>query len=534
MDYPPAAPRFTTEDLLTLRVAGPYSARVAEAPIQFGKYELVRPLAKGGMAEVFLARQLGPGGVVRDVVIKRVLPELSASHEFVTMFLDEARLAVRLSHPNVVQVFDFGEIDGSYFLVLEYLTGRDVDAILDGSVASGRRVPERITALIIAGACDGLQYVHSLASPDGRPLHVVHRDVSPSNLFVTDQGVVKVLDFGIAKAEGNVTRTQAGMVKGKVAYMAPEQIGQRPIDGRTDVFALGVVLHELLAGPGLFRRKDALSSMRAVLQDPIPPPIALRPDVSPALSAVAMRALARDPAERYGSAAEMRADLDGFLAELPFQPATDVLLGYLRDGRVPGGSSPRARGVPNPLGSTSPDRRVPTTEKVLVPPDEDRAFDRTIQSSAPQPRGDGALPAPWRRWLPLGLSIPLVVIGGLAGRYLIPTCGGDLPTLDPPASAATDPAAPPAAEPPVHLDPALAKRVLGKNGFDRGVLQITCVPGCHVYVDDQDTGQDSPTQPIYVTPGVHRVRAVDQLRHKEKTIDVKLSAGAQVLRTVHL
>ncbi|MHB8416753.1 MAG: serine/threonine-protein kinase [Myxococcales bacterium] len=485
------------------------------APTRFGKYELVRPLAKGGMAEVFLARQVGPGGVTREVVVKRVLPELSVSDDFVTMFLDEARLAVRLSHPNVVQVFDFGELDGSYFLVLERLTGLTVESILTASQAPRPPVPERIAALIAAQACDGLHYVHSLPGPDGRPLRVVHRDVSPANLFVTDQGVVKVLDFGIAKAESNVMRTQVGMVKGKVAYMAPEQLRQQPLDARADVFALGAVLHELLAGARLFRRKEPLAAMRAILKEPIPSPSAGRPGLSPKLSAVAMRALARAPDERYPSAAAMRADLDLFLAELPFLPPADALRGFLgQELPVEGSAAPRgASTVATKLA------RGAATEQVLLPPE--LSGDRTLATPN------------WRRWLPFAIAVPFVVGGGLAGRYCSPF-QASLRPLDesaPPAAAAPPS---PAAEAPVHLDPAMAKRVLGRGGLDMGVLQIDCVPKCHVYVDGQDTGQDSPTQPIYVPPGPHRIRAVDVARYREKTLDVKVTAGAQVVRTLHL
>jgi serine/threonine-protein kinase len=297
----------------------------------FGKYQLVRPLAQGGMAELFLARQSGPAGFEKQVVIKRVLPQLTANQEFVHMFLDEARLAARLSHPNIVQIFDFGEAGGTYFLAMEYLSGEDLDTIATALSARRRAFPGPIAALIVSSACEALHYAHTCADDLGRPLHIVHRDISPSNLFVTYQGAVKVLDFGIAKAEGKLVHTQSGVIKGKLLYMSPEQILGKPIDARSDIFSLGAVLHELLTGQTLFERSSAMDMLKAITEEPIARPSAVVHGVPAELEAVAMRALERDPGARWQSAREMRAALDAYIAQGSSAPAMSQLQDFLQE-----------------------------------------------------------------------------------------------------------------------------------------------------------------------------------------------------------
>ena len=216
------------------------------------------------MAEIFLAKQLGPAGYEKTVVIKRVLEHYSSHADFVAMFLDEARLAAQLSHPNIVQIYDFGEAEGSYYLCMEYLRGEDLHTVVKHAQRKNTAISPDVAATIVAAACDALDYAHALTTEDGRPLHIVHRDISPSNIFVTYQGLVKVLDFGIARAEGKVVKTATGTIRGKVSYMAPEQAMSKPLDGRADVWALGAVLHELLSGKRLFWRGNDVESFQGV------------------------------------------------------------------------------------------------------------------------------------------------------------------------------------------------------------------------------------------------------------------------------
>src|SRR5262245_38953627 len=276
------------------------SAVPAEAP-RFGKYHLVAKLATGGMAEIFLARLQGAAGFEKLVCIKRILPQHAKDKQFVAMFLAEAKIAAQISHANVCQVFELGEIDGRYFIAMEYLEGIPLACFRRKDMYPRPPDPRLVAGLGIQ-ACEGLHHAHQLKRPDGSPLEVVHRDVSGNNLFGTVEGTVKVLDFGIAKVQDSQTRTVTGSVKGTYAYMAPEQLRGERVDRRTDVFAMGIVLWELLARRHLFRRDTEYLTFEAITSQPIPDICAIRPDVPTALSSVILTALARNREERFPSA----------------------------------------------------------------------------------------------------------------------------------------------------------------------------------------------------------------------------------------
>lgn len=281
------------------------------APQQYGRYLLHRLLAEGGMAEVFLAQQLGAEGVSKLVAVKRILPHLSRQPEFVAMFLDEARLASNLSHPNVVQVFDFGEFEGRYYLAMEYLAGENLGAVTRLAHGTGKPIPLQVAVQLMIGACDGLHYAHELTE-HGKPLNLVHRDISPSNIMVSYQGGVKLLDFGIAHAaERRQERTETGVVKGKYPYCSPEQLsGSAALDRRSDLFSLGIVFHELVTGRRLFKRESDVQTCFAVINDPIPSVCAARSDLPQALDRVLRQALERQPERRYQTALELRKEID--------------------------------------------------------------------------------------------------------------------------------------------------------------------------------------------------------------------------------
>jgi len=290
------------------------AAAVPAAPDlgRVGRYHLVREIATGGMATVYLARLEGEGGFEKQVALKCILPHLARDPGFVAMFLDEARIASRIGHPNVCQVFDFGCSDGRYFLAMEALEGVPLSAVLRRPRPVGPDAESRdvAVALRIAGdACEGLHAAHDLVDADGRPLEVVHRDVSPQNLFVTRGGLVKVLDFGIARARSQVHRTATGELKGNIAYASPEQIRGRAIDRRADLWSLGVILWELLARRRLFARPTPVEMMYAVLQDPVPALAELRPGVPPGVEALVLRLLSRDPAGRPPNARAVQREL---------------------------------------------------------------------------------------------------------------------------------------------------------------------------------------------------------------------------------
>jgi serine/threonine protein kinase len=273
-----------------------------------GRYELLGELGSGGMAEILRARITGIDGFRRDVILKRLHAANAADPEFVGMFKDEARILGELRHQNVVQALDFGEEDGRLFLVLEYIEGPSLARVM-------RARPEGISPAVVAyigrEICHALDYVHRFRDADGTPLGLIHRDVTPSNVIVTPTGAVKLLDFGVAKFAKASQATRAGTVKGKTAYVAPEQLTEgRSIDGRVDLFALGTMLHELVVGKRLFAAEHDLASLKKITELKIPLPSILRPGVPPSLDRVIMKALQRDPERRYANAAAMARELD--------------------------------------------------------------------------------------------------------------------------------------------------------------------------------------------------------------------------------
>lgn len=276
----------------------------------FGRYTLLCKLATGGMGELFVARQTGAGGFEKLVVIKRLLPHLAEDAHFVAMLLDEARIAARLSHPNVCQVYDLGEAEGHYYIAMEHLEGVPASMLLRRARRVGQRLEVGLAAAILRQTCDGLHHAHDLTDAEGNSIGLVHRDVSPSNLFVTSTGLVKVLDFGVAKSQDALARTHTGALKGKYAYMSPEQVLGNPVDRRADVFSLGVVLFELLTAQRLFWRDSEYKMFQAIVEDPIPSLLELRPGLPPPVAHVALRALSRDPDRRFPSARDMGEALD--------------------------------------------------------------------------------------------------------------------------------------------------------------------------------------------------------------------------------
>jgi serine/threonine protein kinase len=280
---------------------------------QLGRYRLIKSLGVGGQAEVFKARYSGPGGFERTVVVKRMLPGNCEDPEFIRMFAAEARILGLLHHPNVVQAYDVGESDGTLFLVLEYVDGPSLGRLMRVLRTAGRPLPTPFAAHFALEVCRALDYVHRLRNSDGEPLNVIHRDVTPSNIALTSTGSVKLLDFGIAKYESSEVQTRHRTIKGKPAYLAPEAIEGRRFDARIDLFSVGVVLHEMLTLTPLFAADHELGVLHKALEMPIPRPSEIRPDVPAALDAIVIKALQRDPAQRYATAADMARDLDEFV-----------------------------------------------------------------------------------------------------------------------------------------------------------------------------------------------------------------------------
>lgn len=271
-----------------------------------GRYELLGELAVGGMAEILLGRLVGPGGFERPVVIKRILPHLARQKAFFDMFLDEARIAASIRHHNVVHVQELVHEGDELFLVMEYLEGESVAGLARRLVNRAEPLPMALGGYIVAEACAGLHASHELLAPGGAKQNLVHRDVTPQNVFVTYDGQVKILDYGIAKAADGSSRTEAGQVKGKFEYMSPEQCKGEPLDRRSDIFALGILLYELTTGRRLFKSATPLEAVKAICRDSIVPPSRLVDDYPRALEQVCLRALSASREDRYPTSAEMR------------------------------------------------------------------------------------------------------------------------------------------------------------------------------------------------------------------------------------
>jgi len=278
-----------------------------------GKYELLRRLAVGGMGEVFLARQRGLAGFDRIVVVKRLLPEMAEKAELVSLFIDEAKIAANLSHPNIVGVFDFGFADDAYFLSMEYVAGQNLARIAGRLDDTETQLPISSAVFIVAEVLRGLEFAHRAADADGRPLGIVHRDVSPHNVMVSYGGDVKLMDFGIAKAANKSHRTEAGVIRGKLSYMSPEQARGDELDARSDVFSVGILLWELTLGCRLFDGDGLVDTIAMVTKKPIPKPTDIDPDYPVELEWIVMSALSRDLSERATSAAELESALRTFL-----------------------------------------------------------------------------------------------------------------------------------------------------------------------------------------------------------------------------
>jgi len=288
-----------------MQSTGP-SATLAQTPSHLGRYTVLARLGAGGMAEVLLGYLEGAAGFGRYVAIKRLLPHYAGDSELATMFVDEGRVLARIRHPNVVAVEDLVDDGQNVFLVLEYLVGESLAGFLSELAKRGLELTPDLAAYVVAEAAAGLHAAHVTVDDDGNPLNLVHRDVSPQNLFVTVQGDVKVLDFGIARHEDRLAVTRERGLRGKLAYMAPEQLAARPFDHRADVFALGTVLFEALTARRLFRRDSDVETIRAVCVDTIPDPRVFVPSLPAVFAEICTRALARDPERRFRSALEMR------------------------------------------------------------------------------------------------------------------------------------------------------------------------------------------------------------------------------------
>lgn len=345
-------------------------------PIQFGKYTLFERIGRGGMADVYKGRIQGPAGFERVFVIKRILPHLSDEPTFIKMFVEEAKLSARLNHPNIVQIFELGAVEGEYFISMEYIRGRDLAETMRAIWKTMGPPRPEVVAYIGREACRALSYAHHLNDDNGRPLRMIHRDVSPSNIMMSYEGAVKLLDFGIAKALGEAPETtKSGTMKGKYAYMAPEQTEGEDVDARIDIFSCGIVLHEVLTGRRLFKGANDVQTIERVRRCEVPPPSLQNPMCPPELDAILLKALSRNREDRFADAAEMADALDDVVHAARFQPTHLAQLLY-ELFPIEGSAAPTARPTTNTSSHGTGSGVPPSTRSPTVPP---------ITRSAPSP-----------------------------------------------------------------------------------------------------------------------------------------------------
>lgn len=405
-------------------------------PIQVGKYQLLDRIGTGGMAEVHLARVLGAAGFEKLVVVKRLLPALAEEEDYVTQFVDEARLAATFSHANIVSTFDFGEADGSYYIAMEYVEGKNLRRIQDVLARRGKHIPESVAIHIASEVCRGLEYAHTRRDASGNGLNVVHRDISPQNVVVSYGGDVKVLDFGIAKSNAREFRTQAGIVKGKLRYMAPEQVANEPIDGRADLFAAGVMLWELLYGKRPMPELPDTELVEWVRLGKFELPVGV-PPANPELQAILDKALAIDPEQRYQTCGDFARALTRYnaiawpeftpvdLAKLleeefgqDMQRERDWIAGII--GGMPANVDVRVR-RPAPSSLTAPERHSSTEAPTIATPSAGFTLSGSVSKA--------------------GVSSSLPLVQGRLGTAAMPASGATaLPTEGAGAGTGSTPA----------------------------------------------------------------------------------------------
>lgn len=370
-------------------------------PESVGPYEVLQLLAAGGMAEVYLARKPGPGGFEKRVVVKRIAKQLLGDREIETMFLDEARIHARLDHPNIVQIHDFGEDKGAYYIAMEFVAGATLRWVIDNATAVRRPIPVHHALRIASDILAGLHSAHELSDDEtAEPLHLVHRDISPVNILLSRSGTAKLCDFGVAKSELQRVYTRVGIVKGKFRYMAPEQLNGHPLDRRADVFAVGVCLWEMLVGRRLFDHVSEDQAIEAIRAGDYPPPSAYRPDLPRAVDRVIRRAVTLDVERRFRSARAFQLACEELLRLLP-RSSNSVLLGeyVAREldgiaGLAPDRRRPAAGGEAASLigtGFVMLDPAVPLSPTRIVAY-EDSAYDEEEEAeSLPPPSALGKL-----------------------------------------------------------------------------------------------------------------------------------------------
>ncbi|MCC6746531.1 MAG: protein kinase [Deltaproteobacteria bacterium] len=543
-----------------------------DLPARFGRYRLTKLLAYGGMAQIYLAKSFGAEGFVKPLVIKRLDPALLVNPYFTNLFVNEAKLLVTLSHGNVVPVFDFGRVGADLYIAMEYVSGTSLHELLQTLRKRRERLDPQLAAHVIAEVCKGLDYAHRKTDDRGQPAGIIHRDVKPTNILLSREGEVKIVDFGVAKLAGRADTS--GRLTGTVSYMSPEQALRAPVDHRTDIFSTGLVLHEMLAGRRTYPGNDPREVLALARAADVPPV----PEAAPEeLRAIVARALRREPAARYASAHEMLQALEGFLLRArSAQGAGDAgplgarVAGLLKEvGLEP---ERTASVLPEVREEEPPDDGGPEEVSGLVelpgPADLEviRAAAETFHSEfltrVLQEDPSGAITPARRRWLlpvALGGVLLLATSVGLVVRSLVRSAPDPVPTASRataprPVAVASASLRPRAAQPP---DGAVAEVPAGRRpgrpsdagvaravvrpprppraasaGF--GYLSLNSVPWSEVTIDGRKLARPTPVLSLKLAAGTHTVELVNPERSLRRTLRLRIAKGKTLRRVISL
>ncbi len=541
-------------------------------PVPFGKYELISRLAAGGMAEIFLARTKSIQGFEKYLVIKKILRNRTNDPEFVRMFLDEARVAATLDHPNIVQIYDVGSVENEYFIAMEYLRGHNlIEIVRAGAKLGYSKPPLEHVMSILSGVCAGLHYAHDKRDYQGRPLEIVHRDVTPQNVVASFDGAVKIVDFGIAKAATREVETLAGTLKGKIGYMSPEQCRGQGVDRRSDLFAVGIILYELTTGKRLYHERSDFETLKKIIEGPVPSPRDILPFYPAALNSIVVRCLQKNPEERYQTARDLHSDLDAFSRDNQLVTGTVPLSQYMErvfadelaaqkhaegSGLVFSSQAATSSSSPSYLGETS--RRSSQIEVPLVKARRQHMITRGLQAlAAVLLVVAGGVFVWWRTRPPPGTALPVALAPATVPPSTMPVVPapagtiagaqpGAVPVQPGVAVAAPAPIAPgaiapgtvpmaPGAAPPVAaiapgIGPARPKPV-PKPGDAH--LTIASDPRCEVLVDGVPFGS-TPLIDLAVSAGKHTVILLNSQAGIKEIQRITLSTGQLWTRSFQL
>ncbi len=508
-------------------------------PRDFGRYRLVQLIATGGMAYVYRATLTTSAGLTKELVIKKILPHLARNRQFIDMFIDEARITMPMNHGNIVQVYEFGQVEDDYYLAMEYVRGRNLETVLERLRADGRQMPVELALYVAAEVARALDYAHRFRDERDRPFGIIHRDVSPQNVLVGFHGEVKLTDFGIAKARSRIHETAQGIIRGKACYLSPEQAECRELDGRSDIFSLGVVFFEMLTGKRPFEGENEVATLDLVRQARPVSPVQYRPELSTRVEGIAMKALHREPERRFQTAGQMQRALELALHEQAPECNAATLAGWMRelfaeeqngngeDVKNDGGFDASLPTVD--IRSTSDERTAaPTGSKtsataivlfmLLAAAALAWFVLRNAQPEAPssEKAERGATPEPdaGRVASPGGGPQMLSVVSPDGGPAL---AGGD-------GEAEADEAVRNGSADEDHAIP--HENRTARIGY--GWLDVNAYPWAHVWLDGRKLDGETPIMKLKVRAGWHRLRFFNPSLNIEKIRRVKVSPGQTV------